>query len=123
MKKWKITLVFLPLLMMMIHGFVPHSHAMPSSHALVCGEEASLAHRFFDLISVDLGVNHLKDYLLNTPQTIDQPAQLFIFHFQYSLLSALSTDFLFTTYREQIDIPLHSLLIVADVSHRGPPMI
>ncbi len=122
MYKWKITFVFLPLLMMMIHGFVPHSHATPSSHALICNEDASLAHRFFDLISVDIGVNHLKDYLLNTPQTINQPVQLFIFHFQYSLHSSLSTDFLFTLYREQSDIHLHSLLIVGDVSRRGPPM-
>lgn len=123
MKKWKITLVFLPLLMMMIHGFVPHSHATPSSHSLVCGEEASLAHRFIDLISVDIGVNHLKDYLLNTPQTIDQPIQLFIFHFQNSLYSLFCNDLVFDSLREQRIVPLHSLLIVGDVSRRGPPMV
>jgi hypothetical protein len=123
MNKWKITFVFLPLLMMMIHGFVPHSHASPSSHALICSDNASLAHRFFDLISVDIGVNHLKDYFLNTPQTIDQPVQLFIFHFQYSLRFAQYAGFLFFSYREPKDFPLHSLFIVGDVSRRGPPMV
>ncbi|MCX7744605.1 MAG: hypothetical protein N2167_08595 [Flavobacteriales bacterium] len=122
MKKWKIIFVFIPLLMMMIHGFVPHTHAN-SSHSLICDDDVSLTHRFFDLISVDIGVNHLQDYLVNHPQSIDQPVQLFIFYFLSSFIVALHADFLFGLNSEEKDTPLHSLLVVGDVSRRGPPMV
>jgi hypothetical protein len=109
---------------MFLHGIVPHSHASQSSHpAVICEQEASLVHKFIDLLSVDIGVNHLEDYVVNQAEdfftTNLEPLLLFI-HF---INSAVCTEPLLTYFQTQNIFLLKNQLYSGVVTRRGPPLL
>lgn len=121
MRGWTFNIVFIPLLMMLTHGFVPHSHASQSSHPAICEQEASLVHKFIDLLSVDIGANHLEDYVLNQTEDVfhtDQPSLLLFTPF---INPAVYTEPLLIYSEEQNVILLKNQLYSGIVSRRGPP--
>ncbi len=121
MKKWKFKLIFIPLLMMLVHGFIPHSHASQSSHSVICEHETSLVHKFIDLLSVDIGVNHLEDYVVNQSEYLFHTELTFLLLFILSINLAVCTESLLTYFQTQQVILLKSQFYLGIVSRRGPP--
>lgn len=123
MKKWKFKLIFIPLLMMLIHGFIPHSHASQSSHPVICEQEASLVHKFIDLLSVDIGVNHLEDYVVNQSEYLFHAEPAFLLLFILCINSAVFTEPLLTYFQTQNIFLLKNQLYSGVVTRRGPPLL
>jgi len=107
--------------MMLIHGCIPHSHAAQSSHPVICEQEASLVHKFIDLLSVDIGVNHLEDYVVNQTEDVFLTDQASLLLFIPFINSAVCTEPLLTYSQVQNIILLKSQLYSGIVSRRGPP--
>lgn len=107
--------------MLLIHGFVPHTHASQSTHPVICEQEVSLVHKFIDLLSVDIGVNHLEDYVVYQTKDVfltDQASQLLFIPF---INSAVCAEPFLAYSQVQNIILLKSQLYWGIVSRRGPP--
>lgn len=117
-KNWKYYL-FIPLFIMFIHGVVPHSHVSSSTH-FICEQENSFVHKFLDFISVDIGVNHLEDYVVQETKELIS-FNWFVFLFCVFAIFKIRYTKIIPFFNYHLSIPFKNQFYRAAFSHRGPP--
>jgi len=108
---------------MLIHGFIPHSHASQSSHPVICEQDASIVHKFIDLLSVDIGVNHLEDYVVNQSEYLFHAEPAFLLLFILCINLVVCTESLLIYFQTQNIFLLKNQFYLGVVTRRGPPLL